>query len=151
MSDSLQPHGLYSPWNSPGQNTGANPFSRVSSPVRNHYCLWHLPIIILKSVFYLNKDPEPKHLINQDSKGTDGSRDYCSLCLCLWRLKGARHESTSTCIFLALESLSENGFNLQLLISICYFWQSASLHSHMACWLTKGALWLSCLEIGKNK
>ena len=22
MSDSLQPHGLYSPWNSPGQNTG---------------------------------------------------------------------------------------------------------------------------------
>ena len=22
MSDCLQPHGLYSPWNSPGQNTG---------------------------------------------------------------------------------------------------------------------------------
>ena len=22
MSDFLQPHGLYSPWNSPGQNTG---------------------------------------------------------------------------------------------------------------------------------
>ena len=22
MSDSLRPHGLYSPWNSPGQNTG---------------------------------------------------------------------------------------------------------------------------------
>jgi len=22
MSDSLQPHGLYSPWNSPGQNNG---------------------------------------------------------------------------------------------------------------------------------
>jgi len=28
MSDSLQPHGLYSPWNSPGQNTrmGSFPF-----------------------------------------------------------------------------------------------------------------------------
>ena len=26
MSDSLQPHGLYSPWNSPGQNTGVGPF-----------------------------------------------------------------------------------------------------------------------------
>ena len=25
MSDSLQPHGLYNPWNSPGQNTGAFP------------------------------------------------------------------------------------------------------------------------------
>jgi len=22
VSDSVQPHGLYSPWNSPGQNTG---------------------------------------------------------------------------------------------------------------------------------
>ena len=22
LSDSLRPHGLYSPWNSPGQNTG---------------------------------------------------------------------------------------------------------------------------------
>ena len=33
MSDSLWPHGLYSPWNSPGQNSGvvAIPFSRESS------------------------------------------------------------------------------------------------------------------------
>ena len=34
-SDSLQPHGQYSPWNSPGQNTGVEwrefPFSRGSS------------------------------------------------------------------------------------------------------------------------
>ena len=27
MSDSLPPHGLYSPWNSPGQNTGAGGLS----------------------------------------------------------------------------------------------------------------------------
>ena len=27
LSDSLQPHGLYSPWNSPGQNTGVGNFS----------------------------------------------------------------------------------------------------------------------------
>ena len=27
MSDSLWPHGLYSPWNSPGQNTGVGNFS----------------------------------------------------------------------------------------------------------------------------
>ena len=33
VSDSLQPHRLYSPWNSPGQNTGVGsiPFSRGSS------------------------------------------------------------------------------------------------------------------------
>ena len=27
MSDSLQPHGLYNPWNSPGQNTGVDGLS----------------------------------------------------------------------------------------------------------------------------
>ena len=27
VSDSLQPHGLYSPWNSPGQNTGVSSHS----------------------------------------------------------------------------------------------------------------------------
>ena len=27
ISDSLQPHGLYSPWNSPGQNTGVGSLS----------------------------------------------------------------------------------------------------------------------------
>ena len=27
MSDSLRPHGLYRPWNSPGQNTGADSLS----------------------------------------------------------------------------------------------------------------------------
>ena len=37
VSDSLQPHGLYSPWNSLGQNTseGAFPFSRGSSQPRD--------------------------------------------------------------------------------------------------------------------
>ena len=39
MSDSLWPQGLYSPWNSPGQNTGvgrvAFPFSRGSSQPRS--------------------------------------------------------------------------------------------------------------------
>ena len=36
LSYSLRPHGLYSPWNSPGQNTGvAFPFSRASSQPRD--------------------------------------------------------------------------------------------------------------------
>ena len=37
MSNSLQPHGLYSPWSSPGQNTGVGsfPFSRGSSQPRD--------------------------------------------------------------------------------------------------------------------
>ena len=37
MSDSLRPHGLYSPWNSSGQNSGvvAFPFSRGSFQPRD--------------------------------------------------------------------------------------------------------------------
>ena len=37
VSDFLQPHGLYSPWNSPGQNTwvGTFPFSKWSSQPRD--------------------------------------------------------------------------------------------------------------------
>ena len=36
MSDSLWPHGLYSPWNSPGQDTGVGcSLSRVSSQPRS--------------------------------------------------------------------------------------------------------------------
>ena len=37
MADSLEPHGLYSPWNSPGQNPGVgtsipNPGIELASP-----------------------------------------------------------------------------------------------------------------------
>ena len=36
MSDSLRPHGLYSPWNSPGQNTGGGSLSLLQGifPIR---------------------------------------------------------------------------------------------------------------------
>ena len=34
VSDSLQPHGLYSPWNSPGQNTGAGSLSLLEERER---------------------------------------------------------------------------------------------------------------------
>ena len=49
VSNSLQPHGLYSPWNSPGQNTGVGNLSFLqgifptqwSNPGRPH-CRWIL-------------------------------------------------------------------------------------------------------------
>ena len=40
-SDSLQPHGLYSPWNSPGQNTGVG-----SDLAHTHTCTVH-------TIFYI--------------------------------------------------------------------------------------------------
>ena len=44
MSDSLWPHGLYSPWNSPGQNTGVGSFSflqGISPTQESHPGLLH--------------------------------------------------------------------------------------------------------------
>ena len=49
LSDSLQPHGLYSPWNSPGQNTGVGSLSLFQGifPTQGSntglpYCRWLL-------------------------------------------------------------------------------------------------------------
>ena len=44
MSDSLQPHRLYSPWNCPGQNTGVDtiPFSRGSTQPRDQTQVSHI-------------------------------------------------------------------------------------------------------------
>ena len=44
VSDSLQPHGLYSPWNSPGQNTGVGSLSLLQGtfPTQgSNPCLLH--------------------------------------------------------------------------------------------------------------
>ena len=35
MSNSLQPHGLYSPWHSPGQNTGVGSLSLIQGILPN--------------------------------------------------------------------------------------------------------------------
>ena len=44
VSDSLRPHGLYSPWTSPGQNTGVGSFSLLqgSSQPRNQTQVSHI-------------------------------------------------------------------------------------------------------------
>ena len=47
VSDSLQPHGLCNPWNSPGQSTGVGicssiPFSRGSSQPRDQTQVFHI-------------------------------------------------------------------------------------------------------------
>ena len=56
VSNSLWPHGLYSPWNSPGQNTEwvAFPFSRVSSQPSDRTQVSH---IRLPSIVQLVKNP----------------------------------------------------------------------------------------------
>ena len=49
MSDSLQPHGLYSPWNSPGHNTGVGNFSLLQGIFPTQRCnpgLLHCRLIL---------------------------------------------------------------------------------------------------------
>ena len=56
MSDSLQPHGLYRPWNSPGPNTGVGSLSLLqgifptqgSNPGTFPHCKWILYQVSLK-------------------------------------------------------------------------------------------------------
>ena len=40
VSDSLQPYGLYSPWNSPGQNTGVGSLSLLRGIFLTHEMNW---------------------------------------------------------------------------------------------------------------
>ena len=54
MSDSLQPHGLYSPWNSPGRNTGVGSLSLLQGHL-------HTPVVERRSpelqAVYLPAEP----------------------------------------------------------------------------------------------
>ena len=42
VSNSLQPHGLYSPWNSPGQNTGVGSLSLLQQIFPTQESNWGL-------------------------------------------------------------------------------------------------------------
>ena len=55
MSDSLPPHGLYSPWNSPGQNTGVGTYSLLQGifPTRGPHPGSH----IAGGFFFLPAEP----------------------------------------------------------------------------------------------
>ena len=73
VSDSLQPHGLYSPWNSPGQNTGVGSLSLLqgifpiqgSNPGLSH-CRWILyqlshkgsPCINVNTYYHMTQQPQ---------------------------------------------------------------------------------------------
>ena len=76
MSDSLQLHGLYSPWNSPSQNTGVGSFSLLqgifptqgSNPGLSH-CRWILYQLSHKgSPWGRDYCPNSKHLLQATQK-----------------------------------------------------------------------------------
>ena len=50
MSDSLQPYGLYSPWNSPGQNTGVGSLSLLQGIFPSQG--WNLGLSLCRQSLY---------------------------------------------------------------------------------------------------
>ena len=67
VSKSLQPHGLYSPWNSPGQNTGAGSLSllqRISPTQESNWGLLHCGWIL----YQLSYQGSPQTTIHKVDK-----------------------------------------------------------------------------------
>ena len=63
ISDSLKPHGLYCPWNSPGQNTGVGNLSLLQGIFPTQGSNPHLPHCRQNSL-PAEWPGKPKHLIN---------------------------------------------------------------------------------------
>src|SRR5574341_448928 len=80
MSDSLQPQGLYSPWNSPGQNTGVGSLSLLQGifPAQR----WNLGLLPCRQILYqLSHKGSPKILewvAYPFSRGSSQSRNLGS-------------------------------------------------------------------------
>ena len=58
MSSSLRPHGLYHPWNSPGQNTGMGSLSllqRIFPTQESNWGLLHCRRILYQLLYLFNK------------------------------------------------------------------------------------------------
>ena len=79
MFDSLQPHGLYSPWNSPGQNTGVGSLSLLQGifPTQESnqgllHCRWML--------YQLSYQGSPVLII----LGTSHKQNQAVLSFCVW-------------------------------------------------------------------
>ena len=123
MSDSLRPHGLYSPWNSPGQNTGVGSLSLLqgifptqgSNPGLPH-CRWLL--------YQLSHKGSPgilEWVAYPFSRGSSWSRNRTGVS-CI-----AGGFSTNWAMREAPESLDKNGLSsVQLSCSVL----SDSLRSH---------------------
>ena len=82
MSDSLRPHGLYSPWNSPGQNTGVGSCSFLRemfpsqglNPGLPHRRWFFLPAEPPGKPRCPTKKPDTKKLQKIFEKGSDGNQ-----------------------------------------------------------------------------
>ena len=70
LSDSLRPHGLYSPWNSPGQNTGVGSLSPSSGDLPNPGIKPRSPALQIDSLL-AEPQGSPKKCANTIQKQTN--------------------------------------------------------------------------------
>ena len=63
VSNSLRPHGLYSPWNSPGQNTGVGSLSLLQGIFPTQGLNQHL-LHCRQILYHMSHQGSPKYLLN---------------------------------------------------------------------------------------
>ena len=68
VSDSLRPHGLYSPWNSPGQNTGVGSLSLLQRDLPNPGIKLKSPTLWADSFFFFFLHHICECLLSQNNK-----------------------------------------------------------------------------------
>ena len=132
MSDSLWPHGLYSPWNSPGRNAGEGSLSLLQGifPTQGlNSNLLHCRQIL----YFLSHQGSPKntgtgcHFLPQGIFPTQGSNPHL-LCLLHWQVDSLPSEPpgklstiwlNNSTPLLAINPQKENMFPKDLHVNVC--------------------------------
>ena len=86
VSNSLQPHGLYNPWNSPGQNTGAGGLSLLQGIFPTQESNWGL--LHCKQILY-QRSYQGSPRLSYNVFGV--SRFQTSASCCLWSFNVTTH------------------------------------------------------------
>ena len=106
LSNSLQPHGLYSPWNSPGENTGVGSLSLLQGifPTQgSHPCLLHCGWILYQLNHKRDQRLNCQHLMDhrksnsipeKKKKSTSASLTVWITANCGKFLKGWEYQTT---------------------------------------------------------
>ena len=127
VSDSLRSHELYSPWDSPGQNTGVSSLSLLQGifPTQgSNPGLWHCRQVLYK----LSHKGKSKNLQTSLSQATAKTQD-CLFLIILIRFYGAEVFKSHDCV----EAKSQNdlAIHLESFIETCHrsiFFQALNLH-----------------------
>ena len=119
MSDSLPPHGLYSPWNSPGQNTGVGSFSLLQGIFSTQGSSPSL-LQCRKILYQLSHSGSPRTLEwvpYPFSSGSSRPRNWTRIsCICRWILDQLIYEKGRRAI--TIELSEPRNKTIQIFLSV---------------------------------